>query len=106
MLLRRWLENWPVFTITLSPDSITCTGTFSPDGKSITHPLVSAVAVSVYLVADVSFPDSGVAGAAAAAFVVSCGASFLAHAATRKRAEHSIALRRIACMVASGMRGR
>src|SRR6516165_7333455 len=100
MLLRRWLENWPVETLTLSPDSITCTGTLSPDGKSITQPLVSAVAVSVYFVTDVSFPDSGVAttahlpaksarvtagagagaGAAAAAFVVSAACSLLPHA--------------------------
>src|SRR5215470_8498954 len=102
---------------------MTWLGTFTPDGNSITHPVVSAVAVNVYFVDVVSFPDSGVAttahlpaksasvtgggagaGAAAAALVVSCaGCSFVAHAATARRAEHSSALRRNVCITVSGI---
>ena len=49
----------PVFSITESPDTETCIGTFTPDGKTIIHPVVSAVAVSTYFVGVVSVPDTG-----------------------------------------------
>src|SRR5262249_52615174 len=97
-----------------------CTGTFTPDGNWIIHPVVSAVAVNVYLVTEVSFPDSGVATTAhlpaksarvtagagggagvAAAFAVSAACSLFAHATTIKRVEASAMLRRISCMETS-----
>src|SRR3954451_15182988 len=58
---RRWLANVPVFVITLSPETITCSGTLRPDGNVIDHPDVSAVAVRTYFVGVVSGPASGMA---------------------------------------------
>src|SRR5262249_14228853 len=92
----------------------TWTGAFTPDGNSIIHPLVSAVAVSVYFTVVVSLPPSGVAaichlpaksasvtagvvgagGAAAGpSFAGSCACSCLTHAETHSTMMSAVMLR-------------
>jgi hypothetical protein len=117
--LRRWLLNSADASCTLSPDTVTFTGTTCLSGKVSVQPVVSAVAVSTYFVGLVSFPAIGTeenchfpatsasarvgAGAGAGAGVIAAavsfaGSSFFAHAATSRMAELARTTRVIGCM--------
>src|SRR5689334_5369794 len=107
----------------LSPETDTCIGTLTPEGNSSIHPVVSAVAVSVYFVAEVSFPSVGIAatahlpaksarlsdgaagagagaGVAAAAALSFAACSFLPHAMKKSEAPQTSTRRRETYMLA------
>src|SRR5687767_2756399 len=119
VLFRRWLANGPAMVWMLSPRWCTVSGTLRPFGNSITHPVVSAVAVSTKFVGLVSVPDIGTlvichfpatsasesgagagagAGAIAAVVVSVAGVSLFAQAATSRMVEPRSTTRVMRCM--------